>query len=264
MFLFIFRFFLLSFVFSLYSQELKSQNFEKAKCLNHQDLAISKLLDFDELKSLMEKSFTSIEKIKKFSVIDGFYKDFFYLKNLNDNLSRKSLNMLKQWSEKTQIKTSKIDLAEDKKLTKESITSAIKEKLILEAQRARTFAYAPYSKFHVGAAILTKNGNIYSAANFENAAYGNTICAERSAIAKAVSSENRGVSLQQNADIIAIAIVIRGGGGSPCGNCRQALNEFNPNMLVIMSDVDGENVVEKNLYELLPMAFGPSNLDKSN
>ncbi|NGX34699.1 MAG: Cytidine deaminase [Candidatus Anoxychlamydiales bacterium] len=264
MFSIILNIFLIAKAFSMEGAQLETQNFKKKpEVLNSHYPKVSGQIDFKNLKNIMENSFTNNEKIKKFSIVEGFYKDFYYLKNLNKNLSTKSFNMLKQWSEKNQTTLSKIDLPNNKKLTLENIDNSIKEKLILEAQRVRTFAYAPYSEFHVGAAILTKNGKIYSAANFENAAYGNTICAERAAIAKAVSFENRGVSMQKNSDIIAIAIVIRGGGGSPCGNCRQALNEFNPNMLVIMSDIDSENIIEKPLYKLLPMGFGPANLDKA-
>lgn len=249
--------------FSLSALDSKIQDVNKNKILESSYSSASKKVDFNELKNIMENNFSENEKIEKFSIKSGFYKDFNYLKNLNKNLSNKSLNMLKQWAQESQETTSKIQLSGNTKLTSKKLDSSIKEKLILEAQRARTFAYAPYSEFHVGAAILTKDGNIYSGANFENAAYGNTICAERAAIAKAISSINRGVSIQKNEDIIAIAVVIRGGGGSPCGNCRQALNEFNPNMLVIMSDIDAENIIEKYLEELLPMGFGPGNLDKA-
>ena len=264
MFLFILNVFLVASGISPQIQEIEIQNINETLLLENQYPPVSRQVDYDDLKKNMENSFTDNEKVEKFSVLDGFYKDFYYLKNINNNLSLKSFNMLKQWAEKTQTRIPKIYLSDDKKLTPDNLDESIKEKLILEAQRARTFAYAPYSEFHVGAAILTKDGNIYSAANFENAAYGNSICAERSAIAKAISSENRGMSIQKNSDIVAIAIVIRGGGGSPCGNCRQALYEFNPDMLVIMSDVDSENIIEKTLCELLPMGFGPANLDKAN
>ncbi|MBN2478676.1 MAG: cytidine deaminase [Parachlamydiales bacterium] len=169
--------------------------------------------------------------------------------------------MIKQWSKKLQTPVYKIEV--DKNFSSENISYDIKQKLLIEANRARTFAYAPYSKFHVGAALITKSGDVYSGCNFENAAYGNTICAERSAIAKAVSSENRGISFQDKMDIVAVAVVLRGGIGSPCGNCRQALYEFNPNMLVIMADIDGENMVEKKLFEILPYGFGPISFENA-
>ncbi|MFA6119151.1 MAG: cytidine deaminase [Parachlamydiales bacterium] len=214
-----------------------------------------------DLKNYVDGSFNDNELIEKFSVKDGFAKDYKYLKEKNKFLDVITLEMLKQWSENTQKQNVKLDNCEE--LTETNLTKDVKTKLILEAQRARTFAYAPYSEFHVGSAILTKDGRIYSGCNFENAAYGNTICAERSAIAKAISSENRGISFQKKSNIVAIAVVLRGGGGSPCGNCRQALYEFNPNMLVIMSDIDGKNIIEKRLYELLPMGFGPCALENA-
>ncbi len=217
---------------------------------------------WNNLKIYIENQFNENEKIEKFSIKDGFLKDLIYLKNKKINLTPISFEMLKQWSENTQTPYFNVEIPMQK-LTPNNLSNAIKKKLIIEAQRTRTFAYAPYSEFHVGSAILTKDGKIYSGCNFENAAYGNTICAERAAIAKALTSENRGVSFQKNQNIVAIAVVIRGGGGSPCGNCRQALYEFNPNMLVIMSDIDGENIIEKHLYELLPMGFGPSNLENA-
>ncbi|MBI5346854.1 MAG: cytidine deaminase [Chlamydiae bacterium] len=170
--------------------------------------------------------------------------------------------MLKQWAKELQTEKNIIDNPQNIELSPSTLTEVMKRELVLQAQRARTFAYAPYSKFHVGSAILTKSGHIYTGANYENAAYGSTLCAEGSAIAKTVSFENRGTSLQMQEEIIAVAVVLRGGPGSPCGNCRQSLFEFNPNMLVIMADVDGE-ILEKPLSELLPMGFGPCNLKKA-
>lgn len=239
--------------FVVYNEMKK--DFELSKEIDNSKLSKS----WDDLKKYLDNSFNSKERIEKFSVKDGFLKDYLYLKEKNKALDLITFEMLKQWSEKSQTAISSV--GEENISTK--LSQEVKIKLILEAQRARTFAYAPYSEFHVGAAILTKDGKIYSGCNFENAAYGNTICAERSAIAKALVSENRGVSFQKNSNIVAIAVVIRGGGGSPCGNCRQALYEFNPNMLVIMSDVDGKNIIEKKLYELLPMGFGPSALENA-
>jgi cytidine deaminase len=220
-------------------------------------------LNFETLKKIIDEKFSNNEKFDKFSIKEGFYKDLNYLKNQKKDLSKMEIDMLFQWALDTQNIQSNVQLSKNEVLSSKNLDESIKQKLILEAQRARTFAYAPYSEFHVGCALLTKDGKIYSGANFENAAYGNTICAERSAIAKTVASINRGISLQKNKDIIAAAIVIRGGGGSPCGNCRQALNEFNPNMLIIMSDIDAQNIIEKDLSELLPMGFGPNNLQKA-
>jgi cytidine deaminase len=257
---------LISIILTLSSLITSDQNLDDFVVFNEKknDFEIVKKIDasssksFDDLKKYIDKSFNSNEKLQKFSIQDGFLKDLKYLKDKNKNLDLITFEMLKQWSEKYQTPILNVENINFNHLSKE-----IKTKLIIEAQRARTYAYAPYSEFHVGAAILTKDGKIYSGCNFENAAYGNTICAERSAIAKAVVTENRGVSFQKNSNIIAIAVVIRGGGGSPCGNCRQALYEFNPNMLVIMSDIDGKNIIEKKLSELLPLGFGPCALDNA-
>ena len=114
-------------------------------------------------------------------------------------------------------------------------------------------SYAPYSGFPVGAAILCKDGTVFTGCNVENAAYGSTICAERTALVKAVSEGHRD-------DLMQIAVV---GNGSdycwPCGACRQMLYEFNPAMTVLVARGDGEFVTIK-LHELLPCGFGPKSL----
>ena len=127
-----------------------------------------------------------------------------------------------------------------------------KQALAKSAAEVRLNAYAPYSKYYVGAALLTESGKIITGCNVENAAYGSTICAERTAICKAVSDGEQ--------TFRAVAISLKGA-GSPCGSCRQVLNEFNPDMLVIMADVDGTIHRECTLAELLPYAFGPQNLN---
>ncbi|MEL9990711.1 MAG: cytidine deaminase [Thermoproteus sp.] len=122
------------------------------------------------------------------------------------------------------------------------------ESLIEKAREALKNAYAPYSKFRVGAAVLTKSGKIYTGANVENASYGLTVCAERVAVFKAVSEGDR--------DIEAVAVVVESEEPvAPCGACRQVIAEFNPNALVIMATADGRKVVTANLKDLLPMAF---------
>ena len=128
-----------------------------------------------------------------------------------------------------------------------------KQTLAQKAAEARHMAYAPYSKFYVGAAIMAQDGTIYKGCNVENASYGVTCCAERVALQKAVSEGARSFK--------AIAIVVPGG-GTPCGVCRQALNEFNPDLLIIYSDEKGKITGEATLTELLPDAFGPHNLSK--
>ena len=125
------------------------------------------------------------------------------------------------------------------------------QELITIATEAKNQAYAPYSKFHVGAALLGKSGKVYPGCNVENASYGLTNCAERVAIGVAISSGEK--------EFEAIAISVKGG-GSPCGACRQVLNEFAPNLRVIMADEDGQLVREMTLNQLLPEAFGPKSL----
>jgi len=124
--------------------------------------------------------------------------------------------------------------------------------LIKLARGARSKAYAPYSKFKVGAALLAKNGKVYTGCNVENASYGLTCCAERNAVFQAVGRGER--------DFIAIAIVSDSPEPTaPCGACRQVLNEFTPEMEVIMAGAKGQ-VKTRKLKELLPDSFGPKSL----
>src|SRR5687768_5376069 len=95
------------------------------------------------------------------------------------------------------------------------------------ARAARERAYAPYSGYKVGAALLDKNGTIYTGCNVENAAYSSTICAERVAVTKAISEGTR--------EFVAIAIATSNA-GSPCGTCRQVMFEFAPEMVVLLVD----------------------------
>ena len=119
-------------------------------------------------------------------------------------------------------------------------------KLLDAAKAAREAAYAPYSDFPVGAAVLFADGEIISGCNVENSSYGLSICAERNAMSSAVT---RGYNNP-------IAIAIAGGRGMPCppcGACRQFLAEFNENMDVIIEDINGFVVYK--LSELLPLHF---------
>ena len=125
------------------------------------------------------------------------------------------------------------------------------QELLKIAAQAKERAYAPYSKFLVGAALLGKSGTVYEGCNVENASYGLTNCAERVAIGVAISSGER--------EFEAIAISAKGG-GSPCGACRQVLNEFTPKMRVLMGDEEGNLVRERSLDQLLPESFGPDSL----
>ena len=129
--------------------------------------------------------------------------------------------------------------------------------LLLQAISAREFAYAPYSGFRVGAALLGKSGKVYLGCNVENAAYSVTNCAERTAIFKAVSEGERAFT----------AIAIVGGRGetvseicAPCGVCRQALSEFcDGNLRVVLGTPD--NLLVYTLADLLPLSFNKNNLE---
>jgi cytidine deaminase len=118
------------------------------------------------------------------------------------------------------------------------------------ARAARERAYAPYSGYKVGAALLGKNGTIYTGCNVENAAYPSTICAERVAVTKAISEGER--------EFVAIAIATSNA-GSPCGTCRQVMFEFAPEMTVLLVD-DVNIAAEHRLSDLLPVGFGPRSL----
>jgi len=122
--------------------------------------------------------------------------------------------------------------------------------LIAKAMEAREKAYAPYSDFAVGAALLAKSGRVYTGCNVENASYGLSICAERTAVFKAVSEGER--------DFEALAVVTEKG-VTPCGACRQVLMEFGEDIQVIVADETGGYRVFS-LQELLPEAFIPEHL----
>ena len=127
------------------------------------------------------------------------------------------------------------------------------EKLVKKALSARDSAYAPYSGFQVGAALLGAGGHIYTGCNVENASSGATICAERTAVVKAVSEGER--------EFVALAVVADAPGfASPCGICRQVLVEFRPDLPVIMANLRGEYRVER-ADTLLPLAFTKEAMD---
>jgi len=123
-----------------------------------------------------------------------------------------------------------------------------KRSLIARAVEARRQAYAPYSKYMVGAALRSKAGHVYGGCNVEVAAYPNGTCAERTALFKAVSEGER------QFDVIA---VVTENGGSPCGGCRQALAEFGLEIIVLIADADGRLLHETTIADLLPHAFTP-------
>ncbi|MGE5653909.1 MAG: cytidine deaminase [Bacillota bacterium] len=124
--------------------------------------------------------------------------------------------------------------------------------LVERAMEAQQLAYVPYSHYRVGAALLTCSGKVYTGCNIENASYGLTICAERTALFKAVSEGER--------DFASIAVVVDGEAfASPCGACRQVLAEFAPNMRCILANGRGEHKVTT-VADLLPDGFGASNM----
>jgi len=127
------------------------------------------------------------------------------------------------------------------------------QNLVEMAQAARNQAYAPYSNYPVGAALLTEDGEIFTGCNVENAVYPATCCAERVAIFKAVSEGHH--------HFRAIAVATENG-GSPCGVCRQVMREFAPKMAVFIADAEGA-VRETSVAELLPDSFGPEDLGHS-
>ncbi len=129
--------------------------------------------------------------------------------------------------------------------------------LLAQAKAAAERAYVPYSRFPVGAAALAPDGSVYTGANIENASYPLTCCAERVAVFQAVMAGQTAIS--------AIAVwAEKSRGVTPCGACRQVLNEWRPeggDMVVVLEGRSGPDVLS--LGDLLPRSFGPRNLDGS-
>ena len=138
-----------------------------------------------------------------------------------------------------------------------SIEPELVDELVATARGVRDNAYAPYSGFHVGAALLAGD-RVFAAVNVENASYPVSVCAERNAVAMAVAA---GVT-----DVRAVAVVTDADDPTPpCGGCRQVLFEFGgPGMAVIAEAAVGSSRTTWSLDELLPDAFGPSDLDRSD
>ena len=126
-------------------------------------------------------------------------------------------------------------------------------KLIKKAQEATKYSYAPYSKFRVGACVLSENGNFFTGCNVENCSYGLTVCAERVAIFKTISEGERPIA-------IAIYLADSEDYAYPCGACRQVMAEFG-NLTVIIAKSESK-WIEKKLDELMPLAFSPDALQK--
>lgn len=125
------------------------------------------------------------------------------------------------------------------------------EELIKMAFKAQKIAYVPYSKFHVGAALITEDDSVYTGCNIEIASYSPTICAERTAIFKAISEGHKKIKK--------IAIVGDANPTFPCGVCRQVIREFGVNATVIIANSPDE-YKEYTIDELLPHSFGPEDL----
>jgi cytidine deaminase len=131
---------------------------------------------------------------------------------------------------------------------KKSVTAALRKKLEQAAKKVMRHAHAPYSKFHVGAAILLTNGKVFSGCNVENSSYGMTNCAERTAIFSAVAAlgpkiEIRAVAVANDHDVAC----------SPCGACRQVIYEFGPDATIFFEGANGPK--EAHITELLPEGF---------
>jgi cytidine deaminase len=137
----------------------------------------------------------------------------------------------------------------------DSLRPGTVDALVLAARKARANAYAPYSHFAVGAALLADDGSVHLGVNVENSAFPTSVCAERTALGTAVTAGHR--------RFLAIAIALERGKngelGSPCGNCRQALSEFGLDLVVLLAGPDGDPI-RFTLRELLPRAFGPDSL----
>ena len=134
------------------------------------------------------------------------------------------------------------------------LTKQEKLSLIDLANEARRHAYAPYSNYRVGAALRSKSGRVYTGVNVENAAYPAGICAERTAVFKAVTEGEREFE---------VISVVTDNGGSPCGSCRQVLSEFGLDTIVLIADGAGTLLKETSVRELLPEAFDGRQLGKS-
>ncbi|HSJ88782.1 MAG TPA: cytidine deaminase [Anaerolineales bacterium] len=132
-----------------------------------------------------------------------------------------------------------------------TLTQQEKQTLVDLANTARQHAYVPYSNYAVGSSLRTKSGRTFTGVNVENAAYPQTMCAERVAIFKAVSEGEKEFE---------VITVVTDNGGSPCGGCRQVMSEFGLDTIVLLADGSGRILKETTVRELLPEAFTPEHL----
>ena len=124
--------------------------------------------------------------------------------------------------------------------------------LIQAARKAKTHSHSPYSKFRVGAAVMTKSGKIYTGCNIENSSYSLTVCAERTALFKAVSEgEKKFLAMVISTDVNDFI--------SPCGACRQVISDLAGDIIVILTNGVGKTKIMK-MKDLLPHPFTPKNL----
>lgn len=130
------------------------------------------------------------------------------------------------------------------------------KELIEKAVEVMKQAYAPYSKFGVGAALLTKSGKVFTGFNIENSSYGASVCAERVAIFKAVSEG------EKEFDTLVVATVTDEP-SSPCGICRQVISEFSNDLRILLVNDKGK-VIETSIEKLLPLAFTKDKLEERN
>ena len=126
-----------------------------------------------------------------------------------------------------------------------------RNQLIRAAIATRALAYAPYSNYAVGAALLTRSGHVYTGVNIENAAYPSSMCAERVAIYKAISEGEKEFE---------VIVVATENGGTPCGACRQVMAEFGLDTIVLVVDAQENIREETTVAGLLPFSFGPQDL----
>lgn len=128
------------------------------------------------------------------------------------------------------------------------------KELIRKALKAKEMAYVPYSKFHVGASLVTEDDTVYTGSNIEIASYSPTLCAERTAIFKAISEGHRKIK----------KIVVTGDANPtfPCGVCRQVIREFGKDASIIIANSE-EDYKEYTLDDLLPYSFGPEDLNQA-
>lgn len=134
-----------------------------------------------------------------------------------------------------------------------TLTDQEKQALVDLANTARERAYVPYSHYAVGSSLRTKSGRIFTGVNIENAAYPQTMCAERVAMFKAISEGEKDFE---------VITVVTDNGGSPCGGCRQVMAEFGLDTIVILADKKGTIMQETTVNGLLPGAFTPAHLEK--